>query len=171
MGPGFEESHAVTVIFALAFSVYLPMSPGVQLLYGLSKHGPYAALNAAGGVLNLILSALFIKRFGMYGAALGTAAEILLVRLTVQPRYICSAAGVSVREYLLDAILGTALKSAVLLCGFYWLIRGFILPEYFRLTACVALQTLFFAPAAYFLILSRGERRYVADLIRARARA
>ncbi len=171
MGPGFESSHVVTSIFALAFMCYFPMSPGVQLLYGLSKHGPYAALNAGGGVLNLVMSAFLIQRFGMYGAALGTAAEIVLVRLTIQPRYICEAAGLSVRAYLLEAVLGTALKSAVVLCAIYGLIRGFILPDYFRLTLCVAAQAALFAPAAYFLILGEGERAYVAGMIKGRRRA
>ncbi|UPT75208.1 MAG: oligosaccharide flippase family protein [Elusimicrobiota bacterium] len=165
MGPGFQSGYTVTVILAAAFTVYLPMSPGVQLLYGLSKHGSYAALNIAGGALNLLLSMVFLRVFGMYGAALGTAAEILLLRLTVQPFYICRAVGLPVRVYLFDAILGTVLEAAAPLCLYFWAIRGFIRPDFFVLSVCVALQAALFAPAAYFLILGEDERRYVAELV------
>ncbi|MDP3542417.1 MAG: oligosaccharide flippase family protein [Elusimicrobiota bacterium] len=171
MGPGFEESYVVTVILAAAFTVYLPMSPGIQLLYGLSKHGSYAALNFSGGVLNLLLSMAFMKPFGMYGVVFGTAAEILLLRLTLQPLYICRAVGLPVRDYLFGAIFGTVLKAAVVLGIYFWLIRGFVLPDYGRLTACVALQTTVFVPAAYFFILSAEERRYVAGLLRGQGRS
>lgn len=166
MGPGFESSYPVTVILSAAFTVYLPMSPGVQLLYGLSKHGSYAALNAAGGILNLLLSVVFIQRFGMYGVVFGTAAEILLLRLTLQPVYICRAVDLSVRDYLFGSIFGTVLKAAVPLSLYYWLIRSFVLPDYGRLVACVALQTLVFVPSAYFLILADEDRRYLAGLLR-----
>lgn len=171
MGPGFGESYVVTVILSAAFTVYLPMSPGVQLLYGLSKHGSYAVLNAAGGILNLCLSVAFMRHFGMYGVVIGTMAEIALLRLTLQPHYICSAIDLPVRDYLFGAIFGTVLKAAVPLGLYYWFIRGYIAPDYGRLALCVGLQAAMFAPAAYFFILGAEERGYVSGLIRGRLRA
>jgi hypothetical protein len=109
--------------------------------------------------LNVVFSLILLKRFGIYGVALGTAAEIVLVKLLFLPIYVCRAADLPAKAYLFDALLGTLLKSAALLAVFYALVRGFILPSYGRLAACAAAQAALFAPAACFLVLTREERR------------
>lgn len=170
MGPGFESSYLVTVILCVALLVELPQAPGVQLLYGLSKHESYAYLNVGGALLNVALSLLFVRRFGMYGVALGTACEVVLVKAFVQPGMICRAVDLPRRAYLGSAILAPALKAAVPLGLYFWAIRGFVRPDYLNLTGCVALQTVLFAPAAYLLILDREERALARRLLGAGGR-
>lgn len=159
MGPGFESSYYVAAILCVALIVELTQSPGVQLLYGLSRHDAYAALNAVEAVLNVALSVLFLRWFGLYGVVLGTAVEIVLIKLFVLPYYICRVVDMPLKAYLLDAVLVTLAKTAVPLALYYWLIQGRILPDYTRLLACFALQGALFLPTAYFLIMSRDERR------------
>ena len=161
MGPGYETSFLVTAILCAAMLVELPQAPGVQLLYGLSKHEPYAFLNVGGALLNVALSLLLVRRFGMYGVALGTALEVFIVKLFIQPRMICRVVNLPVRAFLGEAILATALKAAVPLGLYFWAIRGFVRPDYLNLTLCVGLQTVLFVPTAYFLIISREERAFV----------
>jgi O-antigen/teichoic acid export membrane protein len=165
MGPGFDSSRWVAAILTFGFMLHLPQSPGVQVLYALSKHERYAALNVCEGAANLILSVILLKHYGIYGVALGTAIEMVIFKLLVQPVYICRVVGMPVREYLVDIIFATMLKSAVPLGLYFFLIRGLVLPEYPRLCACVALQTVLFVPAAYFFIISKAERELVDGLI------
>jgi O-antigen/teichoic acid export membrane protein len=167
MGPGFESSYWVATILCAGFILHLPQSPGVQLLYALSKHEYYAALNVCEGVINLALSVIFLKHYGMYGVALGTAVEMVFFKLLVQPFFICREIRLPVRDYLVDNILGTLAKTAASLGIYFFLIKGLVLPEYARLAACVAVQTLLFVPTAYFFILSEAERRFFKTLMRA----
>lgn len=164
MGPGFESSSAVAAILCVGFILHLPQSPGVQLLTALSKHESYAALNAVEGVANLALSLIFVKYYGMYGVALGTAVEMIVFKLFVQPFYICRVIRLPVRVYVVDMILGTLAKAGVPLGLYFFMIRGLVLPEYARLGACIAAQTALFIPAAYFLIISREERSFIKGL-------
>lgn len=164
MGPGYESSYWVAAILCGALIVELTQSPGIQLLYGLSKHDYYAALNGVEAALNLGLSILFLKLFGLYGVVLGTAVEIVIVKLFVLPVHICRTVGLPLRAYLLDAIFVPLLKTAGLLGVYFLLIRDLVLPDYTRLLACVVLQGALFVPAAYFVILSGPERRAVAEL-------
>jgi O-antigen/teichoic acid export membrane protein len=165
MGPGFESSYWVAAILCAGFILHLPQYPGVQLLYALSKHEYYAALSACEAALNLALSLIFLKHYGMYGVALGTAVEMIIFKLFVQPVYICRVSGLPIRDYLVDNILGTLAKAAAPLAVYFFLIKGLVLPNYARLCECAAVQTLLFIPTAYFFIMSEAERRYVDGLI------
>ncbi len=167
MGPGFDSAYVVAAILGAGFMLDLPQSPGIQLLYGLSKQEVYAYLSVAEGVANLILSLLFLKRWGIYGVALGTTVEFAVFKLFIQPVYICRAVGLPVRAYLLDAILLTTLKTAAPLALFFFVVHRFVAPSYSDLAACVAAQTALFAPAAYFLIMGRPERQAVGNALRA----
>lgn len=163
MGPGFESSYYVAAILCVALIIELTQSPGVQLLYGLSKHEYYAALNGVEAVLNVALSVILLRYYGLYGVVLGTAAEIVVVKLFVLPLYICRTIDLPLRAYLFDAIFLTLLKTAAPLGVYFYLIRGLVLPDYARLAACVLVQGAFFLPTAYFLILSRDERRMLNE--------
>lgn len=166
MGPGFESSYTVTLILCSAFMLHMPQSPGVQLLYGLSKHDSYATLNIVAAVANVVMSVLFLRSFGMYGVVLGTAAEIVLFRVFVQPVLICRAVELPLRSYLFDSIFATMAKSAVPLAAYFWAVRGLVRPEYPRLIACGLLQALVFAPIAYFFIIDAAERDLVRKTLR-----
>ena len=161
MGPGYDSACTVATILCVGFILQLPQSPGIQLLYALSKHETYAWLNACEGALNLALSLYFLKRYGMYGVALGTAVEMVIFKLFVTPYFICRAIRLPVRQYLVDVILVTLAKAAVPLGIYFYLIRGLVLPEYGRLGACIAVQSLVFLPVAYFFIISKEERLFI----------
>ena len=118
-------------------------------------------MNTCEDVLNVILSYVFLRYYGMYGVALGTMVEMLLFKLFIQPIYICRSIQLPVRVYLFDTILGTLLKSAVALGVYFYLIKDMVTPSYGRLCACVVAQALLFIPAAYFFILSQAERQFI----------
>jgi len=166
MGPGFDGSYYVSAILCVAFMIELPQSPGIQLLYGLSKHESYAALNGVEAVLNVIFSIALLKKFGMYGVVLGTALEVALIKIFVLPRFICACVGMPVKTFLIDTIFVTIAKAAVPLALFFFLIKPILQPDYLRLAECGALQTLFFVPVVYFFILT-GEERFLIGKVAA----
>ncbi len=162
MGPGFDGSYVVAAILAAAFMIELPQTPGIQLMYGLSKHKLYAVLSVWEGAANLVLSAVLLRWFGIYGVALGTAVEHVFFKLFVQPRWICGCCpGLSTREYL-SAILDASLKTGGALGVYFLAVSRFVSPTYGSLAVCGLLQVALFAPVAYFGILGRGEREAVA---------
>ena len=165
MGPGFGSSRGVAVILCAGSIMGLAELPGVHLLYGLSKNNYLAVLNTCEAVLNVALSLIFLKYYGMYGVALGSTVETLLFTLFIQPIYICRAARLPVRLYLFDKIIVTLLKAAIPLGIYFYLIRNLVIPDYARLCACVALQALLFIPAAYFFIISESERQFIKDTL------
>ena len=168
MGPGYESSHGVAMILCAGSIMGLAQVPGVQLLYGLSKNNYLAVLNTCEAALNVVLSLIFLKYYGLYGVALGSTVEILVFTLFIQPIYICRSVQLPVRTYLFDKILVTLLKAAVPLGIYFYLIRNLVLPDYTRLCGCVALQTLIFIPAAYFFIITNDERQFIKNTLHVR---
>jgi O-antigen/teichoic acid export membrane protein len=166
MGPGYDNAYWISVIMSASVIIDLPQSPGIQLLYGLSKHKVYAVLNIWEGVANVALSILFLRWWGVYGVALGTLAEMAFFKLLIQPVYICRAAGLPVRAYLGEAILVTLLKTAAPLALYFLLIGRLVTPSYGSLALAVAAQTVLFAPGAYYFILGEPERDVIARAVR-----
>jgi len=171
MGPGFETSYYIMAILCVSSMAALPQATGISLLYGVSKHGYYVVINLCEAAANVILSIIFIKYFGVYGVVLGTCVEMLFFKILVQPIYICRAAQLSVRRYLIDTILVTAVKTAIPLTVLFSLLYGFVTPDYLRIVACFTLQTLCFAPLAYFYIISEADRAAIKKFLTIRFRS
>jgi len=153
MGPGFESSYYVAVILCVPAIIALTQTPGLQLLYALSKHHYYAMSNIAEGVLNLVLSVILVHHYGMYGVALGTAAEMLLFKIFIQPFFVCRAIGLPVTEYM-TTILGTAMKATLPLLVYFYFMTGYLKADYARILAIATVQSVLFLPLVYFFMLN-----------------
>lgn len=161
MGPGFESSYHIAVILGIPATIALTQSPGLQLLYGLSKHHYYAVSNTLEGLLNLLLSVILVQHFGMYGVALGTAGEMLLFKIFIQPVLICRAAGLPVTDYVIKTILLTAVKSLVPLLAYFYLVAGYVRADYLSLFVLAAVQSVFFLPLLYFVVLNKDMQQRI----------
>ena len=99
MGPAYLDAYPCLVILVAGCIFDLWQSPSVTLLYAISKHRFYALCNVLEGIANLILSLLLVKSFGIVGVALGTFIPMAIIRLIVQPIYVCRVASFSYRKY------------------------------------------------------------------------
>lgn len=166
MGPGFGDSITILLILAGPFTLALAQTPGVGLLYGMSKHHLLAWICAGAAVVNLTLSVVFAKIYGMNGVALGTAAELLLTFLFVFPVVVCRVAKVPLRTFFADALFGTLAKCLLVIGLYFFLVRSFIEPHYLRLLLLVVGQALIFGPAAFFGVLKKDEREFLLRALR-----
>lgn len=161
VGPEFAGSYRVLVILCVPLVVELTQSIGIQLLYGISKHHYYAAVNVAEGLVNIALSLVLARYYGIYGVALGTAIEMVVFKSAILPWIVCREIGLPLREYYLKSLLGPLVKMLVPLVAFKYLAQPLVRPEYLRIALVGALQTLVFLPIVYFLVLNGEERRLV----------
>lgn len=168
MGPGFESSYYITVILGIPATIALTQSPGLQLLYGLSKHHYYAVSNTLEGLLNLALSVFLVQHYGMYGVALGTAGEMFLFKIFIQPVLICRAAGLRAGDYLVKTIFLTAAKSLAPLLAYFYLMSGYIRPDYLNIFSIVCIQSLLFLPLLYFAVLNKDMKQRIRVALRLR---
>jgi O-antigen/teichoic acid export membrane protein len=150
MGAQYLDSYPPLVLLVLGCAIGLWQLPSIGLLYGISKHKYLALLTSLEALANLLLSLLFVRRYGMFGVALGTFLPMTLVKLFVQPFYVCHVLSVSYSDYLrpmgktLALVAGSLVVPALLSARF-------AAPDYRTLTAlgvisliCYALPLLIF---------------------------
>jgi O-antigen/teichoic acid export membrane protein len=100
MGAQYLDSYPCLVVLVLGLTIALWQMPSVALLYGISKHKFFALFTSVEALANLILSLLLVRRYGMFGVALGTFLPMTLVKVFVQPFYVCHVLSISHSDYL-----------------------------------------------------------------------
>jgi O-antigen/teichoic acid export membrane protein len=160
MGPVYLDAYAPLVILTLAITFDLWQAPSVDLLYAIAKHRAYACLNCVEGVLNLGLSLWLVRHYGIVGVALGTLGAMSLMRLLVQPVWVCRLSDVQLGVYLKTA--GSALGKALVAAGIAWVACSWaIRPAYPSLAGSAVAALFVYVAAVLFLVFDNAERQRV----------
>ncbi len=159
MGAGYLDSFHVLVVLALAMLCNTFQIPPATLLYGISKHRVYSFIVVAEGLVNLGLSLVLVKKYGIIGVALGTLIPIFVTSFFIVPYYANRVIQVSSSRYTKVLMRGLALGVLVHLAS--WLaVRGFITVSYPRILLLSSVTSIIFLTVNMFVLLSRTERRY-----------
>lgn len=78
---------------------------GVQLLMATQRQRLCAAIFVAEGILNLLLSVILTRNFGIAGCAIGTLIPAALMQGIVQPYCVNQLLGISHKEYVFGTLL------------------------------------------------------------------
>jgi O-antigen/teichoic acid export membrane protein len=100
VGPAYVSSYRILVILTVPTTLYLAQAVSTKIMFGMSRHGPLAAVLMAEGAANLILSILLLRWYGVEGVALGTAIPMLCTSFLFLPYYSCKLVKLSVWKYL-----------------------------------------------------------------------
>jgi O-antigen/teichoic acid export membrane protein len=100
MGPAFLDAYPILVLLTVAMFFDLWQSTGVSSLYATMNQKAYAKINLLEAGINVILSLLLVRRYGMLGVAIGTLIPGICVRAVVQPWIIQKKLGISMKTYL-----------------------------------------------------------------------
>jgi O-antigen/teichoic acid export membrane protein len=104
VGPKMLGSAPVIQILAIVVALRVGNATGTTLLKGAGRVKYLAAVNIATGLVNVLMSALLVKPFGLVGVALGTLAPIAFSTIFVLFPAACRR---------VDLPIGTALRFAV----------------------------------------------------------
>lgn len=161
MGINYLDSYNVLVILCIPMIIALSQNPSIGLLYGISKHNYFALFNCCEGVLNLILSLILVRYYGIYGVALGTAIPMILIKLFVQPIYVCRLINVSLIEYYLDTLFLSTIKTITPLLIYWYIVRDYLMPNYLIIFPIAFFQVIVFVPICFFFILTPMQRQFM----------
>lgn len=120
MGDEFAESYTVMTILLCGAMFHVSQEPALALAYGTAQHGPYAKVAMLEGILNIILSIVLVKIFGLIGVAYGTTLPMIL-----SATYIMYFAATYLSEQLSHHLLRLAsifLKGGLLHLGAWWIV-------------------------------------------------
>ena len=99
MGPQYSQrSGTVLIILSTAFLFAFANRTAQAIAFGVEKHKMGAIWAIGEGVVNLTLSIILGRRYGIYGVAIGTMVPSLFVNLVLWPGYISKLVGLSYSE-------------------------------------------------------------------------
>jgi O-antigen/teichoic acid export membrane protein len=90
MGQEYSDAYLPLVFLVMSLSIACLQIPSTNLLYALAKHKFHAIMNVLEALVNLLLSIILVRSYGILGVAIGTAVPMMVTRLFVYPVYVCS---------------------------------------------------------------------------------
>jgi O-antigen/teichoic acid export membrane protein len=157
VGTRYLDAYPCLVVLAIGTTVALWQTPSVGLLYGISRHRFFAGANLLEGLANVILSLVLVRRYGIFGVAVGTCIPMLALKLVAQPYYVCRVSSLSLRDYAMQLCRSVAV--ALMAIGVPILLtRAYAGPSYVQLLTVGLGSGVSYALVIWFLQLTRQER-------------
>jgi O-antigen/teichoic acid export membrane protein len=99
MGPGLEGTVVPLYVLAVTGVVLVGQGPLGSILLGTGRHRLVAFVSLAEAVVNLGLSLVLVRRYGLVGVAVGTALPVLVANVLVLMPAACRQVGVGIGEF------------------------------------------------------------------------
>lgn len=123
VGKEYASSALFLIILAIPQFTSMSQYAAVVILSGMAKHHALAYIALAEGIVNLTLSIVLIRKFGLVGVALATMVPHLISTGIIVPFYTLRTMKLPVGEYLRKAFLRPALCALPIVALGYWFSR------------------------------------------------
>ena len=164
VGP--EHADAVVILYVLGAGVTAGIAMGMTgpILVSMAKHRSMAYVGLCKAVVNLALSLLLVRRYGILGVAIGTVVPGLISSIIISPILVCRGSKTKLRQLLAEGF-GPVLIASV---------PGFLLGWTLTFWTTISWPVLFikgglivtaFAVVGWFVALSSTERGFIVQRI------
>lgn len=164
MGEKYLDTYLILLVLVIPTVISLTQSPSIQLLYGISKHKFFTFANAIEGSSNLIISIILVKKMGLIGVALGTAIPMLVLKVFIQPIYVCKVIKLPVITYLMTMIR-VVFVSVFFLFSYWVLVKNYLCSQYLNLLFFALLGMIYFSIFTFIIGFSKTERLKLKSVI------
>ncbi len=131
-------SYPVMLILLIGTSLMLAQAASPRVLFGMSKHKTWAMVALTEGIVNVVLSMVLVRPYGIVGDAIGTAAPLAVTTLCFLPWHLCRQLQVRMGMYLREAYLLPAVVCIPLVIALLLMKRWFVPHNYAQLAAHLA---------------------------------
>jgi O-antigen/teichoic acid export membrane protein len=162
MGTDYIDAYVPLSILIVGAIAWLAQQPSVGFLFGIARHKFLAYSNSVEALLNLSLSLLLVSRYKMLGVAIGYAIPMIIIRLLVQPFYVCKCLKMHYADYYYNVLGKDFAKISIVFILSWWLLsRHFIRVGIIGLVAPIALTLILTLPISFFWVLNSEQRRWL----------
>jgi O-antigen/teichoic acid export membrane protein len=165
VGPHFEASIPIVKILVTVIAIRVGAATGTTLLKGAGHHRLLAITNASTALLNLALSLLWIRRYGLVGQAFGTLLPVAAASVLVLWPAACRRVGVSV-THAFRAGVWPALWPISVMAATVIPLRSVLPPNFLSIAVMCAAGGLMYAVTFFAFAVPRQERSLYTVKIR-----
>ncbi len=164
MGVDYQDAYPCLVMLVMGLLPLLSQQPAHSLLMATSKHKILAVINLLEGLLNLSLSLILVRYYGILGVALGTFFSLFISKLIVFPIYFTKISSFLYFEYMRNLLLYNlkCLFSLLIpLAITSWLVSA----DYGDLFLVGSLSAFFYALFLWVVLLDMKDRKYFTNAL------
>ncbi len=148
-------SYPVLVIMIIPYTLMLAQAASGKILFGMGKHGVWAKVTLIEGVVNLVLSVLLVRPFGIVGDALGTAIPLTCSMIFFMPQHLCAKLGFRVTSFLGQAYLLPLIVCSPMVAVLLLMRRWFVPHNYVQLALQLLAAALTYGLGLLWAILTK----------------
>ncbi|MBI4845996.1 MAG: oligosaccharide flippase family protein [Candidatus Omnitrophica bacterium] len=164
VGSEYLMAYTLLVILCVPAMMNLMQNASVEVMLGISRHKAIAMLTISESIANLLLSLLLVKKYGLIGVALGYAVPTFIVRVFMQPRYVCKVIKLDLNEYYFNLLVPVLLKSTLILTTLWIVFNPIVRPKYSSLLPIGTCAGILFVAGVFFFCLNNQDRQYIKKL-------
>jgi len=165
VGQDYGDSYTILVILTIGIIFEIINNPTNNVLYAISKHRYLALINISEGVINLILSIVLIRYYGIKGVAIGTVIPLIFSRIVLIPLYVCKCIDLSFFIYFSASSKILLYSSIYFYLSYHYFIQSFLLPQYPMILISIILLTPVYFSSIMFLFFKKDERIFLLSLL------
>ena len=166
MGPKYRElCEQVLIILLINQYVLGPQMVSSAVLKGLAKQKKYSYVSMMVSMLNLLLSILFVQKWGIVGVAIGAALPQVIFNGLYVPWMTLKIIDLSVWTYFKKTYLLSVVPTFVLFASLYFVRINHDPQGYSELLFYAFTCTVFYLIAVYYFMLDLGEKKYIQDKV------
>ena len=162
-GPLTLRSDSVAFLLGLAYLPHMLQSMSRQLIFASGKLTFLMWLTIFEAVVNIVLTIVLVRFYGLAGVAIGTVIPLLISQMLAMPWYMSKMLGIPQSRWLSEG-LGRPVLVGVLTLALCQLLRWVHAPHSWAALALEVLIVCAFASAlAMIVVLERGERALLRE--------
>jgi O-antigen/teichoic acid export membrane protein len=150
-------AYTVLVLLSVSDTTLMAQAASSRILYGMARHRKLAFVWLAEGVVNLILSIVLLRYYGVIGVAIGTAIPQLCTNLFFLPEHLCRVLGMGLRTFVRQTYLAPALLCAPLVGALLLMRHYFVAHTYWGLLAQVVAGGLVYGVGLSWFLLTKEQ--------------
>ncbi len=151
-------SSTVLIILTLAQFGHLSQYPAGSIFYGTGRVKLLAFMNLIMAVVNIGLSLLLVKPYGLHGVALGTAVPLFLYGSIFHPIYICRVLRVPLTRYFLESYARPLMAAGPLVALLVFFRLTVTFQSLIMVGVAVGISILVYGGIAFFIALEPSHR-------------
>lgn len=117
-GPGYEEAYIIALLTMVPVTVPLIQNTGLNILYAMNKHQFRSIVYFFIAVLNVVLTFLWVEKYGIIGAAAATAIAYVLGNILIMNWYYHKMIGIDIPLFWKNILKMS--PTAVVMCVIWW---------------------------------------------------
>lgn len=149
-------SYPVLLILLIPSTLRMAQATSARVLLGVARHKMLAVVTFAEGILNLVLSILLVRPYGIIGDAFGTAIPLTMTCLLFLPAYLCHVLGLRLRTFVARAYTLPLLLCAPMVLVLLAMQRWFVPATLLQLLAHTLAGGIVYLAVVYYFMFVRG---------------